>query len=95
MAAICFVLFFWAYSFVGQFTLLAILLFLLGLVLLGIEVFVVPGLGFAGVAGAALMFLGLLLVTLAHWPNDQNDWTDSARPSAPSPSAWPWRSPAR
>jgi membrane-bound ClpP family serine protease len=76
VAAICFVLFFWAYSFVGQFTLLAILLFLLGLVLLGIEVFVVPGLGFAGVAGAGLMFLGLLLVTLAHWPNDQNDWTD-------------------
>lgn len=76
VAAICFVLFFWAYSFVGQFTLLAILLFLLGLVLLGIEVFVVPGLGFAGVAGAALMFLGLLLVTLAHWPSDQNDWTD-------------------
>ncbi len=76
VAAICFVLFFWAYSFVGQFTLLAILLFLLGLVLLGIEVFVVPGLGFAGVAGAALMFLGLLLVTLAHWPTNQNDWTD-------------------
>lgn len=76
VAAICFVLFFWAYSFVGQFTLLAILLFLLGLVLLGIEVFVVPGLGFAGVAGAGLMFLGLLLVTLAHWPSDQNDWTD-------------------
>jgi membrane-bound ClpP family serine protease len=76
VAAICFVLFFWAYSFVGQFTLLAILLFLLGLVLLGIEVFVVPGLGFAGVAGAGLMFLGLLLVTLAHWPKDQNDWTD-------------------
>jgi membrane-bound ClpP family serine protease len=76
VAAICFVLFFWAYSFVGQFTLLAILLFLLGLVLLGVEVFLVPGLGFAGIAGAALMFLGLLLVTLVHWPNDQNDWTD-------------------
>jgi len=76
VAAICFVLFFWAYSFVGQFTLLAILLFLLGLVLLGVEVFVVPGLGFAGVAGAALMFLGLLLVTLAHWPSNQNEWTD-------------------
>ena len=22
------------------------------------------------------MFIGLLLVTLAHWPNDQNDWTN-------------------
>jgi membrane-bound ClpP family serine protease len=76
VAAICFVLFFWAYSFVGQFTLLAILLFLLGLVLLGVEVFVVPGLGFSGIAGVGLMFIGLLLVTLDHWPNNQNDWTN-------------------
>jgi membrane-bound ClpP family serine protease len=75
VAAICFVLFFWAYSFVGQFTLLAIMLFVLGLVFLGIEVFVVPGLGFSGVAGAVLMFLGLLLVTLEHWPTDQAEWT--------------------
>lgn len=75
VAAFCFVLFFWAFSFVGQFTLLAILLFLLGLILLGVEVFVVPGLGFSGVAGAMLMFVSLLLVTLDHWPNDSRDWT--------------------
>ncbi len=76
LAAVCFVLFFWAYSFVGEFTLLAILLFLLGLVFLGIEVFIVPGLGFSGVAGAVLMFVGLLLVTLEHWPTDQKEWAD-------------------
>ena len=76
VAAICFVLFFWAYSFVGEFTLLAILLFLLGLVFLGIEIFLVPGLGFSGVAGAVLMFLGLLLGTLAHWPRNAEDWTN-------------------
>jgi membrane-bound serine protease (ClpP class) len=76
VAAVCFVLFFWAHSFVGEFTLLAILLFLLGLIFLGIEVFVVPGLGFSGVAGAVLMFLSLLLVTLKHWPRDQEDWTN-------------------
>ncbi len=76
VAAICFVLFFWAYSFVGEFTLLAILLFLLGLVFLGIEVFIVPGLGFAGVAGAGLMFVGLLLVTIEHWPTNQDEWTN-------------------
>src|SRR5262249_9549814 len=45
-------------------------------VLLGIEVFVVPGLCFAGMAGAGLMFVALLLGTLVHWPTDQNDWTD-------------------
>ena len=76
VAAICFVLFFWAHSFVGGFTLLAILLFLLGLVFLGIEVFIVPGLGFSGVVGAVLMFVGLLLVTLEHWPTQQDEWID-------------------
>ena len=76
VAAICFVLFFWAFSFIGEFTLLAILLFLLGLVFLGLEVFVVPGLGFCGVGGTGLMFVGLILVTLDHWPNDQEDWTN-------------------
>ncbi|MBI3823639.1 MAG: hypothetical protein HY289_13300 [Planctomycetes bacterium] len=76
VAAICFVLFFWAHSFVGEFTLLAIMLFLLGLVFLGVEVFVVPGLGFVGVAGAVLMFLSLLLVTLEHWPTNPNEWAD-------------------
>ncbi len=76
MAAICFVLFFWAHSFTGGFTLLAIVLFLLGLFFLGLEVFVLPGIGFAGVAGAVLMFVGLLLVTLEQWPSDPDDWAE-------------------
>lgn len=78
VAAICFVLFFWCHSFNGDggITILAILFFLLGLVFLGIEVFIVPGLCFAGVAGVGLMFLGLILVTLDHWPANSNDWTD-------------------
>jgi len=78
VAAISFVLFFWCHSFVGDggITILAILLFLLGLVFLGIEVFLVPGLCFAGVAGVGLMFVGLILVTLDHWPANQDDWTN-------------------
>ncbi|MBM3996606.1 MAG: hypothetical protein FJ303_21000 [Planctomycetes bacterium] len=77
VAAFCFVMFFWAHACVGDgaITLLAIMLFLLGLVFLAIEVFVVPGLGFSGVAGVVLMFVGLLLVTLEHWPTDQQEWT--------------------
>ncbi|HZY89601.1 MAG TPA: hypothetical protein VFE78_32570, partial [Gemmataceae bacterium] len=44
IAAICFVLFFWAHSQLnGQITWLALLLFILGLVLIGLEVFVLPG----------------------------------------------------
>jgi membrane-bound serine protease (ClpP class) len=76
VAALCFVLFFWSNSFVGRFTVLAIFLFLLGLVLLGVEVFVVPGLGFSGVAGVVLMFVGLLLVTLENWPSEHEEWKD-------------------
>ena len=74
IAAICFVLFFWAYSFVGEFTLLAVLLFLLGLILIGVEIFLIPGLGFSGVAGVALIIISLTLVTLEHWPETTQDW---------------------
>jgi membrane-bound serine protease (ClpP class) len=76
IAAICFVLFFWAYSFVGEFTLLAVLLFLLGLVLIGVEIFLVPGLGFSGVAGVVLIVTSLTLVTLEHWPETSADWAN-------------------
>jgi membrane-bound ClpP family serine protease len=74
IAAICFVLFFWAYSFVGEFTLLAVLLFLLGLILIGVEIFLIPGLGFSGVAGVALVITSLTLVTLERWPETSQDW---------------------
>ncbi len=48
LAAICFVLFFWSYSFIGEFTMLAVLLFVLGIILLAVEIFVLPGFGFTG-----------------------------------------------
>jgi membrane-bound serine protease (ClpP class) len=75
LAALCFVLFFWAYSFTGQFTMLAVMLFLLGLALIAVEVFLVPGLGFAGVAGVGLLITSLALVTLERWPQTAQDWT--------------------
>src|SRR5207253_4056403 len=76
IAAICFVLFFWAYSFVGQFTLLAILLFVLGLILIGVEIFVVPGFGFPGIAGIVLLICRLVLVTLERMPQTSQDWAN-------------------
>ena len=74
IAAICFVLFFWAYSFVGEFTLLAVLLFILGLILIGVEIFLIPGHGFSGVAGVLLVVISLTLVTLERWPETSQDW---------------------
>ncbi len=76
IAAICFVLFFWAYSFVGQFTLLAVLLFVLGLVLIGLEIFVLPGFGFTGISGIVLLISSLVLVTLERMPQTSQDWVN-------------------
>ncbi|MBM4068695.1 MAG: hypothetical protein FJ271_07090 [Planctomycetes bacterium] len=76
IAAICFVLFFWAYSFVGQFTLLAVLLFVLGLILIGIEVFVLPGFGVTGISGIVLVIGSLALVTLEKMPETSQDWAN-------------------
>jgi hypothetical protein len=74
IAAVCFVLFFWAYSFVGEFTVLAVLLFVLGLVLIGLEVFVMPGFGVTGVSGVVLLITSLVLVTLERMPESTQDW---------------------
>ena len=64
VAAICFVLFFWSHSQLhGQITWLAILLFVLGLLLIGLEVFVLPGFGVAGISGMLLV-----LAASAWWP---------------------------
>jgi membrane-bound serine protease (ClpP class) len=76
LAALCFVLFFWAHSFVGQFTMLAVLLFVLGLVLIGLEVFVVPGSAVMGVSGVVLLVGSLVLVTLDHMPQTSKDWME-------------------
>ncbi len=76
IAAICFVLFFWAYSFVGQFTMLAILLFILGLAMLVLEIFVLPGSGVPGISGVLLILASLALVTLEKFPATGSDWYD-------------------
>jgi membrane-bound ClpP family serine protease len=75
IAAVCFVLFFWSQSQLhGQITWLAVLLFILGLLLIGIEVFILPGHGVCGVSGAVLTVGGLALVAFGHWPQTSEDW---------------------
>jgi membrane-bound ClpP family serine protease len=75
ISAVCFILFFWSHSHVaGQFTILAILLFILGLVLLALEIFVLPGFGVAGISGTLLVILSLALVTLDKRPETREEW---------------------
>src|SRR5262249_4246649 len=76
IAALCFILYFWAHSQLlgGQITMLAVLLFVLGLVLIGLEVFVIPGFGVTGISGILLMIVSLALVTLDKKPETTHEW---------------------
>ena len=77
IAAICFVLFFWAQTQLGgQLIYLAIMLFLLGLALVGIEIFLIPGFGVTGVSGILLILAGLVLAGLDKAPESTADWAD-------------------
>lgn len=78
LAAICFVLYFWAHSqqMEGSLTMLAVLLFVLGLILIGVEVFLVPGLGITGISGIVLILVSLGLVTLVKKPETTHEWLE-------------------
>lgn len=77
IAALCFVLLFWAWAPVsGQLAWLAGLLFVLGLILILLEVFVLPGFGVAGVIGILLMLAAIVLVTLDKIPENGSQWID-------------------
>jgi membrane-bound serine protease (ClpP class) len=77
IAAVCFILFFWAQTQLGgQLIYLAIMLFLLGLALLGIEIFLIPGFGVTGVCGILLILCGLVLAGLDKAPESSSDWVD-------------------
>src|SRR5262245_849214 len=77
IAAVCFVLFFWAQTQLGgQLIYLAIMLFLLGLALVGIEIFLIPGFGVTGVCGILLILAGLVLAGLDRAPESTSDWVE-------------------
>jgi membrane-bound ClpP family serine protease len=75
IASICILLIFWAHSWLaGQVNALAILLLLLGLVLLAVELFVLPGFGVTGLAGIVLILLSLSLVVVKQWPQTSDEY---------------------
>jgi membrane-bound ClpP family serine protease len=75
---VCFILFFWSHL-NSQVTWLALLLFLLGLVLLGLEIFVLPGFGVCGITGLVLTLGSLSLVAYGHWPTTSKEWASYGR----------------
>ena len=75
ISAVCFLLFFWSHSQVsGQIVWLAFLLFLLGLVLIALEIFVIPGFGITGISGIILVIGSIGLVAYGHWPRSNEEW---------------------
>jgi membrane-bound ClpP family serine protease len=83
VSALCFILVFWAWTgFSGQLAVLAGLLFLLGLILILLEVFVLPGFGAPGVIGIILMLGSLALVTVDKIPESGSDWLNLGKQAA-------------
>ena len=62
-AGLCFALFFWARVLGGTAGSLEVMLFIIGLGLIGMEVFVVPGFGVCGVSGVLLVVGSLVLAS--------------------------------
>jgi membrane-bound serine protease (ClpP class) len=84
ISAICFLLFFWSHSQVsGQVVWLAFLLFLLGLILLGLEIFVIPGFGVTGISGVILVLGSIGLVAYGHWPRSNEEWVSYGQALSP------------
>jgi membrane-bound serine protease (ClpP class) len=76
LSAVCFVLFFWAHSqLAGRMTVLALLLFLLGVGLLVLAVLLRPGHRVAAAGGVLLLALGLGLAAYGQWPRGGAGWS--------------------
>ncbi len=63
ISLVCFVLFFWLMLLNGTATSLEILLFVVGLVCVGVEIFILPGFGAFGFGGEALIIVALILAS--------------------------------
>src|SRR6185295_14440605 len=63
----------WAHAQLA-FVWLAMLLFVLGLVFIALEIFVVPGFTVMGVSGILFVLGGLGLATLERWPQTESEW---------------------
>lgn len=65
-----------------------ILLFVVGLLLLGLEIFVIPGFGIAGIAGGLLMLVSLVLSITANLPAEPGWGISAPEPNGLIRSLW-------
>lgn len=71
---------FWGHNIAGLAGAGEAVLFLAGVILLGVELFLLPGFGIAGLAGISCVLVALLMAMVPHVPTDS--WWDPGLPSA-------------
>lgn len=53
------------------------------MILLGVEIFILPGFGITGIAGILLVLGSLGLVAYGHWPKNPDEWVGLGKSMAP------------
>ena len=82
VAVICFVLIIGSKYISGLANWIEIVLFLAGVILLMIEIFIIPGFGITGIAGIVLILIGLFGMLIKNapgempWPTNPTEWRD-------------------
>ncbi len=77
ISALAFLLFFWSHYLSGTADQLEIILFLIGLVCLAMELFVVPGFGIFGISGILLMLYSIVLASHTFvWPTHDYEYRE-------------------
>jgi membrane-bound serine protease (ClpP class) len=75
IAGLCFLLFFWSHVMGGTATALEIVLFLAGVICLGVEILLIPGFGVFGVTGILLIIFSIILASQTFvFPETTSDW---------------------
>jgi membrane-bound serine protease (ClpP class) len=75
LAGLCFLLFFWSHVMGGTATALEIVLFLAGVICLGVELLLIPGFGVFGVTGVLLIIFSIILASQTFvFPETTSDW---------------------
>ncbi len=74
-SVLAFLLFFWSHFLSGTAEILEILLFVAGIILLGLELFVFPGFGVFGISGVLLILISIVMASHTFiWPTQEYEY---------------------
>jgi membrane-bound serine protease (ClpP class) len=70
LGIICLAIWFWGYNIAGLAGMEELALFVIGLILIIIEIAVIPGFGFVGITGIALILISILMAMVQYYPDE-------------------------